>query len=86
MRRLNALLISTLTLVCLLGTSLAPLAVQARSNAVAEQGGGLTAKQAAARAKAQYGGKVLKVTRQGKDYRVRLLQKSGRVLTVVIRG
>jgi uncharacterized membrane protein YkoI len=47
----------------------------------------LTAKEAAARARAQYGGKVLKVMRAGDNaFKVRLLQDSGRVLTVTIRG
>ena len=46
----------------------------------------LTAREAARRAQAQYGGRVLKVTRKGNNYRVRLLQDSGRVVTVTIRG
>ena len=45
----------------------------------------MTAAQAAARAKAQYGGKVLKVTPSGKGYKVKLLTESGRVLTVGIQ-
>ena len=46
---------------------------------------GLTAQEAAAKARARYGGKVLKVTRKGDGYQVRLLQASGRVVTVTIR-
>lgn len=46
----------------------------------------ITAAQAAERAKAQYGGEVLKVTPSGKGYKVRLLTESGRVLTVAIQG
>jgi hypothetical protein len=46
----------------------------------------LTAREAAARARSQYGGKVLKVDRAGKNFKVRLLQDSGRVITVTIRG
>ncbi len=54
---------------------------------VQEQRKGLTAREAAARAKAMYGGKVLKVKRVGENaFRVRLLQDSGRVINVVIRG
>jgi uncharacterized membrane protein YkoI len=45
----------------------------------------LTATQAAARAQAQYGGKVLKVSPSGKGYKVKLLTDSGRVLTVTIQ-
>ena len=55
-------------------------------NSAAQQQGGLTAKEAAAQAKARYGGKVLKVTPAGKGYKVRLLQDSGRVITVKIGG
>jgi len=42
--------------------------------------------QAAARAKARHGGKVLKVTPVGRGYRVKLLTNSGRVITVRIKG
>ena len=51
----------------------------------AQQQSGLTAQEAAAKARARYGGKVLKVTRKGDGYQVRLLQDSGRVVTVTIR-
>jgi hypothetical protein len=46
----------------------------------------LTAREAAAQAQSQYGGKVLKVSRAGQNFKVRLLQDSGRVITVTIRG
>jgi starvation-inducible outer membrane lipoprotein len=45
----------------------------------------LTAAQAAQRAKAKHGGKVLKVTPKGKGYKVKLLTDSGRVLTVTVK-
>lgn len=45
----------------------------------------LSPQQAAARAQARHGGKVLKVTRQGKGYRVRLLLDNGRVITVNVK-
>jgi uncharacterized membrane protein YkoI len=43
-----------------------------------------SARDAAAIAQARHGGKVLKVTRQGNGYRVRLLQDDGRVITVTV--
>ena len=46
----------------------------------------LTPAEAAAKARARHGGKVLKVQRKGNGYRVRLLQDSGRVITVTIKG
>ena len=45
----------------------------------------LTPTEAAARAKSEHGGKVLKVTPKGKGYKVKLLTESGRVLTVTIK-
>jgi hypothetical protein len=45
----------------------------------------MSAGEAAAIARSRYGGKVLKVTPQGNAYRIRLLQESGRVITVTIR-
>ena len=45
----------------------------------------LTAAEAAAKARAQHGGKVLKVTPKGRGYKVKLLTESGRVLTVTIK-
>jgi len=47
---------------------------------------GLSAREAAAIAQRQHGGKVLKVQRQGQIYRVRLLLDNGRVITVSIKG
>ncbi len=46
----------------------------------------MTARQAAQQAKAQYGGKVLRVRKDGNAFKVRLLLDSGRVITVTIRG
>ncbi len=48
------------------------------------QQGGLDARQAAAKAQAQYGGRVLKVSPEGNGYRVRLLRDDGRVITVSV--
>ena len=45
----------------------------------------LTAAEAAHRAKAKHGGKVLKVSPKGKGYRGKLLKDSGRVLSVMIK-
>lgn len=87
MRRTAAHLLGTLALVCLLVAPLTAPDAEARPRAVAEEKKKqLTAREAARRAQAQYGGRVLKVTRQGNNFRVRLLQDSGRVLTVTIRG
>lgn len=86
MRRLTTHLLCTLLLAtALVGVSTAPTA-EARpvyANADSSQ---MTAREAAAQARAQYGGKVLRVRKQGNVYKVRLLQKSGRVITVTIRG
>ena len=60
-------------------------AVYAQQGQGAQKQSGLTAQEAAAKARARYGGKVLKVTRKGDGYQVRLLQDSGRVVTVTIR-
>lgn len=59
--------------------------VQAQQGQGAQKQSGLTAQEAAAKARARYGGKVLKVTRKGDGFQVRLLQESGRVVTVTIR-
>jgi uncharacterized protein HemX len=59
---------------------------QPQSDRAPKQQHTITAAQAAERAKAQYGGEVLKVTPSGKGYRVKLLTESGRVLTVAIQG
>ncbi|TXS90728.1 PepSY domain-containing protein [Parahaliea maris] len=51
----------------------------------AQQSGSLSPQQAAARAQSRHGGKVLKVTRKGKGYSVRLLLDNGRVITVNVK-
>ena len=76
---------TTLLLTLLAGGIYTPVAM-AQGSKAKEQRVQLTARQAAAQARAQYGGKVLKVRRQGNGYTVRLLQDSGRVITVTIRG
>lgn len=85
LRLLTHTLCCALFSAALLGAAGAPEA-QARSLVANEQRSQLTARQAAQRAKAQYGGKVIKVRKQGNNFKVRLLQKSGRVITVTIRG
>ncbi len=87
MRRFAVQLLGTAALLCLFTAPLVATDAQAQRRAVAEEKQRqLTAKEAAQRAKAQYGGRVLKVERKGNNYRVRLLQDSGRVITVTIRG
>jgi starvation-inducible outer membrane lipoprotein len=86
----------SLTLVLALGFFLLPAAqVQAQpgnkqqqrtEQSSKQQARTLTASQAAARAKAQYGGQVLKVTPSGNGYRVKMLTEAGRVRTVTIKG
>ncbi|TGD74832.1 hypothetical protein E4634_06445 [Mangrovimicrobium sediminis] len=44
----------------------------------------LSPREAAEIARSRYGGRVLKVTADGKGYRVRLLRDDGRVLTVSV--
>ena len=86
MRRLTTHLLCTLLLAtALLGFGSAPT-VEARPAYANTSSSQMTAREAAAQAKAQYGGKVLRVRKQGNVYKVRLLQKSGRVITVTIRG
>lgn len=84
-----------LSLVLLLGLILTPVAQVAAQQGNKQQRteqsskqktSTLTASQAAARAKAQYGGKVLKVTPSGSGYRVKMLTEAGRVRTVTIKG
>ena len=58
-------------------------AQQAGANA---QKNTMTPREAAAKARAQHGGKVLNVSRQGGVYRVKLLLDSGRVITVTVKG
>jgi starvation-inducible outer membrane lipoprotein len=59
--------------------------VQAQQGKPGQKQSGLTAQEAAARAQSRFGGKVLKVTRSGGGYKVKLLQDSGKVVTVTIR-
>lgn len=81
LKQLHCALFSAL----LLG-ALPAIPVQAQKNPKAEQKqSGLTAQQAASRAKAKHGGKVLKVTRQGQGYQVKLLLDSGKVTTVRVQ-
>lgn len=85
-----------LRLVLALGFALLPVAEvaaqqgntqqQRADKAPKQQARTLTASQAAARAKAQYGGKVLKVTPSANGYRVKMLTEAGRVRTVTIKG
>lgn len=46
----------------------------------------ISASQAGNRAKRKYGGKVLKITSAGANYRVRLLLDSGKVINVTVNG
>lgn len=71
--------------VLLLGGMAAP-EVRARKPESGQQNQDLTPQQAAAKARAKHGGKVLKVTRNNGGYLVRLLLESGRVVTVRIEG
>ena len=62
----------------------APIA-HAQGSKQSQQQPGMSPQQAADKARAKHGGKVLKVTRQGKAYRVKLLKDSGRVVTVTVK-
>ncbi len=53
-----------------------------KGQSASAQSGKITGQQAAAKAKSRHGGKVLKVTPDKKGYKVKLLQDSGRVITV----
>ncbi len=44
----------------------------------------LTAKQAAKLAEKKFGGRVLNIKPQGDNYRIKLLQESGRVIHVIV--
>jgi len=88
----NSLLALALVMLSLNGL-IAPVHAEPRRDPGAAQGqssgkkaASLTPAEAAARARARYGGKVIKVQRKGNGYRVRLLQDSGRVITVTIKG
>lgn len=91
-RRRHRLLAIALLLFVFTGAAIPGHAEPRREPATAQdqrskqQKASLTPAEAAAKARARYGGKVLKVQRKGDAYRVRLLQESGRVITVTIRG
>ena len=70
--------IRTLLVLSLLCSALQISAVDARGNS------SINKRQAIAIATAKYPGKVIKVVAGEKRYRVRVLQKSGRVITVKI--
>ena len=75
-----ALLISSLTAVALPGPD-----AHAQGSKQSQQQPSMSSQQAADKARAKHGGKVLKVTRKGKAYRVKLLKDSGRVVTVTVK-
>ena len=82
---------ATLLLGALLATSLAPGLAHAQKGQQQGQRGqsqqeeGMSPRQAAAQAQSRHGGKVLKVSREGRGYRVRLLLDNGRVITVSVK-
>ena len=86
MRRSVVTLCSLATVMLLLCTTIGAPQAYAKPKANAEQRSGITAQEAARKAKSQYGGKVLKVSRAGNGYKVKLLLQSGRVMTVTIRN
>ncbi|REL26284.1 peptidase M4 [Thalassotalea euphylliae] len=47
---------------------------------------GISASQAAQKVQSRYGGKVLKVQRSGNGYRVKLIKKDGRIVSVFVDG
>ncbi len=56
-----------------------------------QQGGqsrskGVTAQQAAKKVQSRFGGKVLKVQQSGNGYRVKLIKKDGRIVSVFVDG
>lgn len=74
-----------LLLASLLVLAMPVAAVAAKPPKATEQQPRMSAQEAASRARAQHGGKVLKVSRDKDGYRVKLLLDSGRVVTVNIR-
>lgn len=78
-------LAGVLTFSILSALSTSAQALGRSGNSVASQQSGLSAKQAAMRAKAAHGGRVLSVKRNGDTYRVKLLLDSGRVKIVSVR-
>ncbi|MBN1379849.1 MAG: PepSY domain-containing protein [Gammaproteobacteria bacterium] len=78
-------LLIILVLVCTSFNSIADNRRNAeRQPTQARQQRGISAGQAAAKAQRQYGGEVLKVSREGNQYRVKLLLPSGMVKNVYI--
>ncbi len=81
------LVVPLLALLLTAGTGfVAPQPALAQQGKPAAEQEGLTPREAAARAQAQRGGRVLNVSRKGNAYRVKLLLDSGRVITVTIKG
>ncbi|GAB3282613.1 PepSY domain-containing protein [Parahaliea aestuarii] len=86
---------ATFLLGALLATSLAPGPAHAQKGqqkgqqqgqrGQSQQAEGMSPRQAAAQAQSRHGGKVLKVSREGRGYRVRLLLDNGRVITVSVK-
>lgn len=86
LRTLSNLLCSALLTATMVGTVVFAPEAEARSRVLVAQNSQMTAREAAAQAQAQHGGKVLRVRKQGNVYKVRLLKKSGRVVTVTVRA
>ncbi|MEQ9463645.1 MAG: hypothetical protein RJQ10_08290 [Haliea sp.] len=81
------LLVPLMALLLAAGPGLvAPQHALAQQGKAAAQKSSLTPREAAARAQAQHGGRVLSVSRKGDAYRVKLLLDSGRVITVTVKG
>lgn len=82
-------LLALVLLACLCaagGGWITPQSAWAQQQVGGAQKSAMTPREAAAKARAQHGGKVLNVSRQGNAYRVKLLLDSGRVITVTIKG
>ena len=84
----NRILVATfMALLLATGTGFVlPQQALAQQGKPAAQQAGLTPREAAARAQAQHGGRVLSVSRKGGGYQVKLLLDSGRVITVPVKG
>lgn len=81
----------TLVLCCLLLGGGLPYQAAAflyadKTTVIKQQKRAISAKQAANIVKSRYGGKVLKVSAAGKGYRVKLLKKDGRIISVYVDG
>lgn len=81
---MRKLLAPVLVSLLLLGTAIAPSAFALQSDK--QQSQDISKSQAAEKARAQVKGRVLKVEKRKNDYRVKVLQKSGRVVTVDVDG